>query len=59
LLEAVGQTDDQARNADGHGHNYNDTFVDGWSVIAPVDGWALEHAAQLQQHLLATDPPGL
>jgi uncharacterized membrane protein len=43
----------------GHGHNYNDTFVDGWSVIAPVEGWTLEHATQLQRHLLAADLPGL
>ncbi len=43
----------------GHGHNYNDTFVDGWSAIAPVDGWTQESAEHLQEFLLSADLPGL
>ncbi len=43
----------------GHGHNYNDTFVDGWSAIAPADGWTLGNAKHLQEYLLSADLPGL
>ena len=35
----------------GHGHNYNDTFVDGWSVVAPIQGWTANDTTALQQHL--------
>lgn len=43
----------------GHGHNYNDTFVDGWSVVAPRDGWTEADTIRLQDHLLTVDLPGL
>lgn len=43
----------------GHGHNYNDAFVDGWSAVAPVGGWNLDDALRLNQHLLSIDLPGL
>jgi len=43
----------------GHGHNYNDTFVDAWSTIAPPDGWTPEIATDLEDHLLSIDLPGL
>jgi len=35
----------------GHGHNYNDTFVEGWSIVAPPDAWTVEDTRRLQQHL--------
>lgn len=43
----------------GHGHNYNDVFVDGWSAIAPVDDWTLEDAMHLHEYLLSAELPGL
>lgn len=43
----------------GHGHNYNDAFVDGWSAVAPVEGWSLDNAIRLQEYLLSVDLPGL
>lgn len=43
----------------GHGHNYNDVFVDGWSAVAPVDDWNLENATHLHEYLLSQDLPGL
>ena len=44
----------------GHGHNYNDTFVEGWSVVAPVDGWTAADTNALQAYLDSlVDLPGL
>ena len=43
----------------GHGHNYNDTFVDGWSIIAPADGWTTQDTLRLQEHLDAIEILGL
>jgi uncharacterized membrane protein len=44
----------------GHGHNYNDTFAEGWSIVAPYDGWTATDTARLQEHLDSlTDLPGL
>jgi uncharacterized membrane protein len=44
----------------GHGHNYNDTFVEGWTVVAPVDGWTTADTAALQSYLdTLVDLPGL
>jgi len=44
----------------GHGHNYNDTFVEGWSVVAPVDGWTADDTDALQAYLDSlVDLPGL
>ena len=43
----------------GHGHNYNDVFVEGWSIVAPVDGWTPQDTSRLQEHLLSIDLPGL
>lgn len=44
----------------GHGHNYNDTFVEGWSVVAPVDGWTAADTEALQDYLDSlVDLPGL
>ncbi len=43
----------------GHGHNYNDAFVDGWSVVAPVDGWTADDTASLQEHLDSLEIPGV
>ncbi|MBK9178681.1 MAG: alpha/beta-hydrolase family protein [Acidimicrobiales bacterium] len=35
----------------GHGHNYNDSFVTGWSAVAPADGWTDSDGARLQEIL--------
>jgi len=44
----------------GHGHNYNDTFVEGWSIVAPLDGWTTADTDALQAHLDSlVDLPGL
>lgn len=43
----------------GHGHNYNDVFVEGWSIIAPPDGWTASDTALLEDHLRSLDLPGL
>ena len=44
----------------GHGHNYNDTFVEGWSVVAPVGGWTPADTDALQAYLESlVDLPGL
>lgn len=43
----------------GHGHNYNDVFVEGWSVVAPVDGWSTEDTLRLQEHLESIEILGL
>jgi uncharacterized membrane protein len=44
----------------GHGHNYNDTFVEGWSVVAPLDGWTADDTDALQTYLDSlVDLPGL
>ncbi|MEA2010856.1 MAG: alpha/beta-hydrolase family protein [Actinomycetota bacterium] len=43
----------------GHGHNYNDVFVEGWSVVAPVDGWSTEDTLRLQEHLDSIEILGL
>ena len=44
----------------GHGHNYNDTFVEGWSIVAPVDGWTSADTHALQAYLdTLVDLPGL
>jgi uncharacterized membrane protein len=44
----------------GHGHNYNDTFVEGWSIVAPPDGWTAADTDALQAHLDSlVDLPGL
>ncbi|MCL1593623.1 MAG: alpha/beta-hydrolase family protein [Actinomycetia bacterium] len=43
----------------GHGHNYNDTFVEGWSIVAPVDGWSAEDTSLLQEHLESVEILGL
>ena len=44
----------------GHGHNYNDTFVEGWSIVAPYDGWTAADTDALQAHLDSlVDLPGL
>jgi uncharacterized membrane protein len=44
----------------GHGHNYNDTFVEGWSIVAPLDGWTAADTDALQTHLDSlVDLPGL
>ena len=44
----------------GHGHNYNDTFAEGWAVVAPLDGWTANDAQDLQTYLDSlVDLPGL
>ena len=44
----------------GHGHNYNDTFAEGWAVVAPLDGWTANDAQDLQTYLDSLiDLPGL
>jgi uncharacterized membrane protein len=44
----------------GHGHNYDDTFVEGWSIVAPADGWTAADTGALQAHLDSlVDLPGL
>ena len=44
----------------GHGHNYNDTFVEGWTIVAPVDGWTAADTDALQAYLDSlVDLPGL
>ncbi len=43
----------------GHGHNYNDAFVDGWSVVAPVEGWTSDDTVALQNHLDSLEILGL
>jgi uncharacterized membrane protein len=35
----------------GHGHNYNDTFAEGWAVVAPIDGWTVDDTKALQAYL--------
>ncbi len=43
----------------GHGHNYNDTFVEGWSIVAPYAGWTAADTTRLQAHLDSLTLPGL
>ncbi|MCL1599744.1 MAG: alpha/beta hydrolase, partial [Actinomycetia bacterium] len=43
----------------GHGHNYNDTFVEGWSIVAPVDGWTTADTERLEKHLETIEILGL
>jgi uncharacterized membrane protein len=44
----------------GHGHNYNDVFVEGWSVVAPSEGWTAADTDALQAYLdTLVDLPGL
>jgi uncharacterized membrane protein len=44
----------------GHGHNYNDTFAEGWAVVAPLDGWTADDTDALQTYLDSlVDLPGL
>lgn len=43
----------------GHGHNYNDVFTDGWSVIAPPEGWTDADTARVEGHVSSLDLPGL
>jgi uncharacterized membrane protein len=43
----------------GHGHNYNDVFADGWSVVAPPDGWTAADTLRLEAHVSSLDVPGL
>jgi uncharacterized membrane protein len=43
----------------GHGHNYNDVFTDGWSVIAPLEGWTDADTAGVEGHVSSLDLPGL
>jgi uncharacterized membrane protein len=43
----------------GHGHNYNDIFVEGWSIVAPREGWTAADTQRLQDHLESLDVPGL
>ncbi len=43
----------------GHGHNYNDTFVDGWSIVAPADGWTAQDTLRLQKYLESIEILGL
>jgi uncharacterized membrane protein len=43
----------------GHGHNYNDVFTDGWSVVAPPDGWTAADTLRLEAHVSSLDLPGL
>jgi uncharacterized membrane protein len=44
----------------GHGHNYNDTFAEGWAVVAPLDGWTAHDTEALQAYLDSmVDLPGL
>lgn len=43
----------------GHGHNYNDVFVDGWSVVAPPAGWTSADTDRLEAHIAPLDLPGL
>lgn len=43
----------------GHGHNYNNTFADGWSVVAPPAGWTEAETLKLETHVSSLDLPGL
>ncbi|MCL1693469.1 MAG: alpha/beta hydrolase [Actinomycetia bacterium] len=43
----------------GHGHNYNDVFVEGWSVVAPTAGWTANDTLRLQEHLDSIEILGL
>lgn len=43
----------------GHGHNYNDVFTDGWSVVAPPQGWTDADTARIEEHVSSLDLPGL
>ncbi|MFV2000112.1 MAG: alpha/beta-hydrolase family protein, partial [Acidimicrobiia bacterium] len=43
----------------GHGHNYNDVFVEGWSIVAPREGWTASDTSRLQNYLISVDLPGL
>lgn len=36
---------------DGHGHRYGTLQVDGWSHVAPPDGWSTDKTQALKQHL--------
>ncbi|MGI9666232.1 MAG: alpha/beta-hydrolase family protein, partial [Acidimicrobiia bacterium] len=43
----------------GHGHNYNNHFVEAWSTVAPPDHWTIEEADRLEKHLESIAPlPG-
>ncbi len=35
----------------GHGHNYNNHFVEGWSIVAAPDGWTSADTTRLETHL--------
>jgi uncharacterized membrane protein len=43
----------------GHGHNYNNVFTDGWSVVTPPDGWTDADTLRLEKHVSVLDLPGL
>jgi uncharacterized membrane protein len=43
----------------GHGHNYNNVFADGWSVIAPRYGWTAADTDRLATYIAPLDLPGL
>ena len=43
----------------GHGHNYNNVFTDGWSVVAPPAGWTGAETLLLETHVSSLDLPGL
>jgi len=43
----------------GNGHNYNDVFVEGWSIVAPREGWTASDTTRLEDYLRPLDLPGL
>ena len=35
----------------GHGHNYNDSILDGWVAVAPPDGWTTADTERIRRAL--------
>jgi uncharacterized membrane protein len=35
----------------GHGHNYNDTQLDGWAAVAPPEGWTQADTERIRRSL--------
>jgi uncharacterized membrane protein len=33
---------------DGHGHNYNELFLNGWAAVAGPDGWTDADTARVR-----------
>ena len=35
----------------GHGHNYTNSYTDGWAIVAPPPGWTDDDTARLEKIL--------